>query len=278
METQAYSYLIGWSSLNKYYYGVRTAKGCQPNDLWVKYFTSSKTVKRYRIEHGEPDIVEVRRLHPSREVALKWEETVIRRLKVVKDNGWLNLQNAGKFFMHNGFPRSAECREKIRQKRLHRLDTDPVFREACVIRARAAGSSLESRTKIGMKAKERYKDVEYAQHNIDTHNTEEYKQRTSEIHKKQNQDPVFKAKHLASVNTPEYRKKQANDSKARMQDPAARKRISEKVKEQRSSPEYRQLMSERAKASTAKRLESRMRNSIIKNPEFAKSVLSEFCV
>lgn len=261
METQAYTYLIGWSSLNKYYYGVRTAKGCQPEDLWVKYFTSSKTVKRYRLEHGEPDIVEVRRLHPSREVALKWEETVIRRLKVVKDNGWLNLQNAGKFFMHNGFPRSAECREKMRQKRLHRLDTDPVFREACAIRARAAGSSLESRTKIGMKAKERYKDVEYAQHNIDTHNTEEYKQRTSEIKRLQNLDPVYKAKHLASVRTDSYRRKQAEDSKNRMQDPEYKQRVIDAQKKTLSSPEHRKLMSERAKASSAKRIETRKRNN-----------------
>jgi hypothetical protein len=40
-----YTYLIGWSHLNKWYYGRRTAKGCHPSELWVKYFTSSKSVK-----------------------------------------------------------------------------------------------------------------------------------------------------------------------------------------------------------------------------------------
>jgi hypothetical protein len=29
-----YTYLIGWSNQNKYYYGVRYAKDCHPNDFW----------------------------------------------------------------------------------------------------------------------------------------------------------------------------------------------------------------------------------------------------
>lgn len=29
-----YTYLIGWSSHNKFYYGVRYAKGSNPNELW----------------------------------------------------------------------------------------------------------------------------------------------------------------------------------------------------------------------------------------------------
>jgi len=31
----AYTYLIGWSKLKKYYYGVRFAKKSNPKDLWV---------------------------------------------------------------------------------------------------------------------------------------------------------------------------------------------------------------------------------------------------
>jgi len=37
-----YTYLIGWSNLNTWYYGRRTSKNCHPSDLWQKYFTSSK--------------------------------------------------------------------------------------------------------------------------------------------------------------------------------------------------------------------------------------------
>ncbi len=56
-----YTYIIGWSLYNKYYYGVRYAKNCNPNDLWKTYFTSSKYVKEFRNNHGEPDIIQVRK-------------------------------------------------------------------------------------------------------------------------------------------------------------------------------------------------------------------------
>lgn len=36
-----FTYLIGWSKYDKWYYGVRFAKGCNPDDLWNTYFTSS---------------------------------------------------------------------------------------------------------------------------------------------------------------------------------------------------------------------------------------------
>jgi hypothetical protein len=56
-----YTYVIGWSSLQKYYYGVRYAKNCNPLDLWVSYFTSSKRVAHYREKFGEPDIIQIRK-------------------------------------------------------------------------------------------------------------------------------------------------------------------------------------------------------------------------
>ena len=31
-----YTYVIGWKDVDKYYYGVRFAEGCQPSDLWEK--------------------------------------------------------------------------------------------------------------------------------------------------------------------------------------------------------------------------------------------------
>ena len=33
-----YTYLIGWSTLNKYYYGVQFNKKANPDDLWSKNF------------------------------------------------------------------------------------------------------------------------------------------------------------------------------------------------------------------------------------------------
>lgn len=90
-----YTYLIGWSLLNKYYYGVRFAKGCNPNDLWVKYFTSSKKVAEYRKLYGEPDVIKIRKTFTSKEAAILWEEKVLRRLKIKSNEKMLNANIAG---------------------------------------------------------------------------------------------------------------------------------------------------------------------------------------
>jgi hypothetical protein len=85
-----YTYLIGWSKLNKWYYGVRFAKGCRPDDLWVSYYTSSKYVKTFRKENGEPDVILIRRTFSDRRQALEWEHKVLRRMKVTSKDAWLN--------------------------------------------------------------------------------------------------------------------------------------------------------------------------------------------
>lgn len=86
-----YTYLIGWSKLNKFYYGVRTAKNCNPNDFWVTYFTSSKQVKRMIKQYGNPDIIQIRKRFKNKEDALLWESKVLRRLNVKNRNDFLNL-------------------------------------------------------------------------------------------------------------------------------------------------------------------------------------------
>ena len=55
-----FTYLIGWSHLDKWYYGVRYKKDCHPNDLWKDYFTSSREVEKFRKNNGEPNILEIR--------------------------------------------------------------------------------------------------------------------------------------------------------------------------------------------------------------------------
>ena len=61
IDRTPYTYLIGWKSLDKWYYGVRYGKGVHPSDLWVVYFTSSRHVKKFRDDHGEPDVIEIRK-------------------------------------------------------------------------------------------------------------------------------------------------------------------------------------------------------------------------
>ena len=88
-----YTYLIGWSTLDKWYYGVRYSKLSHPNELWKTYFTSSKHVKQFRELHGEPDILEIRRLFESKESAINWESGVLTKLNVIDNDKWLNKTN-----------------------------------------------------------------------------------------------------------------------------------------------------------------------------------------
>lgn len=93
-----YTYLIGWSKHNKWYYGVRYAKNCNPADLWKTYFTSSKYVKLFRKEYGEPDIIQIRKTFKSADKAIFWEDKVICKMKLYLREDFLN-KNRSKGFM-----------------------------------------------------------------------------------------------------------------------------------------------------------------------------------
>jgi len=97
-----YTYLIGWSKLNKWYYGVRYARkhaclyesGCHPDDFWVTYFTSSKEVKKLIQEFGNPDIKQIRKVFTTSESAQAWEVKVLQRLPLEEDT-WINKHVCG---------------------------------------------------------------------------------------------------------------------------------------------------------------------------------------
>lgn len=90
MHFEPYTYLIGWSTLDRWYYGVQYSKTAHPNNLWTVYFTSSKIIQTMRKQFGEPDIIKIRRLFKSKEDALKWEEKVLTRLDVCHNPKWIN--------------------------------------------------------------------------------------------------------------------------------------------------------------------------------------------
>lgn len=94
MSTKNYipfTYLIGWSKLDKWYYGVRVKHDTIPSDLWTTYFTSSKHVRQFRLQHGEPDVIEIRHRFLTKESALLWEHRVLTKLNVKKNDKWLNV-------------------------------------------------------------------------------------------------------------------------------------------------------------------------------------------
>ena len=256
-----YTYLIGWSELDLWYYGVKFGKSADPSKFWVNYFTSSKYVKSLREEFGEPDVREIRKTFESKESAVEWERKVIRRLNAVWSDKWINRGNGGHEF--NPSPemraRSKTCRQKISEAR-KRWAAKPENREKAAEAARRAGEIGAS--KISAKARERFSDPEWKKNVHDAaHQTEEHRRAARERGIKRLSDETYVAKHLASVQTEEYRQKQREDSIARYADPAERKRHSDILKAANASPEARAKKSEAAKASTAKRLETRRRNA-----------------
>jgi hypothetical protein len=115
-ETTPFTYLIGWSELDKWYYGVKFAKGCHPDDLWVTYFTSSKVVQDMREKHGEPDIIQIRRTFTSGKNAINWETKVLKRIKVLYNDCWLN---------QSAFPAMEWTPERLKKRNLF----EKVYRE-----------------------------------------------------------------------------------------------------------------------------------------------------
>jgi hypothetical protein len=100
-----YTYLIGWSWLNTYYYGAEYGNGIKianPSNLWVTYFTSSKYVKKFRELHGEPDIIQVRKTFETSSNTRLWEHKVLRRVKAVTRDDFLNKNNGSNQFINKG--------------------------------------------------------------------------------------------------------------------------------------------------------------------------------
>jgi len=115
-----YTYLIKCTINNKFYYGVRWGNKVPPSeDLWIKYFTSSKVIKNLINQYGKDAFLfEVRKIFTTKQEAITWEETVLRRLKVLKSSDtWLNkcISKAIRYDVHprKGVKVSEETKEKI---------------------------------------------------------------------------------------------------------------------------------------------------------------------
>lgn len=94
---QPYVYIIRWTRVNKGYIGVRFAKNCCPSDLFVSYFTSSKTVKQLISEVGLPDQIKIFR-YADKKTALRMEEKFQQRFRVLESDYWLNRAISGTRF------------------------------------------------------------------------------------------------------------------------------------------------------------------------------------
>ena len=108
-----YTYLIINLLTNERYYGVRYSKNCYPEELGIKYFSSSKIVQNLIKEKGIENFkFQIRKIFKNREDACSWESKVLRRLNVKAKLNWLNQSNnAGPFYANKIF--SEEHRRKL---------------------------------------------------------------------------------------------------------------------------------------------------------------------
>lgn len=114
-----YTYHIYWENTNKHYYGVRGTNDLPENDLFVKYFTSSKYVKEHIQKHGNPTLIEVRKTFNHREDAYSWESKVLKKINARKRDDYLNRFDG----TYNGAPgpKTDEHKAKIKEKRKHQI-------------------------------------------------------------------------------------------------------------------------------------------------------------
>jgi len=92
--TVPYTYLLKCIPENCFYYGVRFANNCCPDDFWKTYFTSSKTVKQKIKLYGTNAFTfEIRKTFKSKEEAIKWETRVLTKFKVTKKQNFYNKTN-----------------------------------------------------------------------------------------------------------------------------------------------------------------------------------------
>lgn len=163
-----YTYLIGWTTHNKWYYGVRYAKNCNPEDLWNTYFTSSKYIKKFRETHGEPDIIQIRKKFTTVDKAILWEHTVLKRLKVNINEKWINKTYNGCFTYKgnkNTIPGSKAGANKTRGKTYEEISDKEIAekrKNKCIETGKKVWQDPELRERMKKKPDDRSKYREAA--------------------------------------------------------------------------------------------------------------------
>lgn len=94
-----YCYLIGWTKLNKWYFGCKFGKNAHPKYLFDHksnngYFTSSKIVKQFIEFYGYPDVIQIRKTFNSVEYARYYEGKILKLLKAASKDKWLNMSDS----------------------------------------------------------------------------------------------------------------------------------------------------------------------------------------
>lgn len=99
MNYVPFVYLLTFKPTGQFYYGSRTASGCQTSDLWTTYFTSSRIVEKLIEEHGKDTFdFEIRKTFISKTETLEWETRFLTKVDAKRNPRFLNRSNGGKNF------------------------------------------------------------------------------------------------------------------------------------------------------------------------------------
>lgn len=94
-----YTYVITHLPTGKRYYGSRYSRYCKPEDLWVKYFTSSRSVHNLIEQDGQNAFTfSVRRIFTTVEECRSWESRFLHKIDARFNDQWINAHNGGSDF------------------------------------------------------------------------------------------------------------------------------------------------------------------------------------
>ena len=132
-EYLSYTYLIGWTEHDRWYYGVRwTQKRKIEFDIGIHYFTSSKYVKEMIANYGNPDLIHIDKIFACKKEAREYETKVLKEHKVRNSYWWLNRMEGKSIPPMNGKnnpSHSSNLSEEDKKKMSERVsgENNPMF-------------------------------------------------------------------------------------------------------------------------------------------------------
>jgi hypothetical protein len=92
--TTPFTYILKFRPTNQYYYGVRWAKGCDPSDLWVTYFSSSSHIKKLIAEFGKDSFeFRISKTFQTKKQATSHERKFLLRVNAAQNGAFINKRN-----------------------------------------------------------------------------------------------------------------------------------------------------------------------------------------
>lgn len=263
MEYIPYTYLIGWTELNLWYYGSKYGKrNTHPDYLWKRYFTSSPQVDFIREKYGEPDVIQIRKTFSTAQECTTWEQRVLTKL--LSNNNpnrsiWINKNDGfGNFAVCNNIPEYLSI--KRTEYYANRTPEQKLIDRE--IRMRAA-SNEDGKRKISEKAIARYKDPIFLAKMQALWGSEEYSKIRSEASKKaMDKNGQGYKNHSKVMQSDEYKQLQSLGTIKLFEDPEIQRKHKEGLAKYNAIPENRARKSELAKASSANRIATRHLNAL----------------